>query len=76
MWSLVVVSDLGSSILLSCSEAKLNKRPRGLDTLLGHLLVKRIPVTFQLSSTKIPEYLSQKYIQGRRKLEMYRMTPN
>ncbi len=36
------------------------KRPRGLDALLGHLLVKRIPVTFQLSSTKIPEYLSQK----------------
>ena len=37
-----------------------NKRPRGLDALLGHLLVKRIPVTYKLSSTKIPEYLSQK----------------
>ncbi len=37
-----------------------NKRPRGLDALLGHLLVERIPVMFQLSSTKIPEYLSQK----------------
>ncbi len=37
-----------------------NKRPRGLDALLGHLLVKRIPVLFQHSSTKIPEYLSQK----------------
>ncbi len=36
-----------------------NKRPRGLDALLGHLLIKRIPVMFQLSSTKIPEYLSQ-----------------
>ncbi len=36
------------------------KRPRGLDDLLGHLLVKRMPVTFQLSNTKIPEYLSQK----------------
>ncbi len=37
-----------------------NKRPRGLDTLLGHLLVKIIPVTYQLSNTKIPKYLSQK----------------
>ncbi len=37
-----------------------NKRPRGLDALLGHLLVKRIPVMFQLSSAKIPGYLSQK----------------
>ncbi len=37
-----------------------NKRPRGLDALLGHLLVKRIQVMFRLSSTKIPEYLSQK----------------
>ncbi len=37
-----------------------NKRPRGLDPLLGHLLIKRIPVMFQLSSTKIPENLSQK----------------
>ncbi len=36
------------------------KRPRGFDALLGHLLGKTIPVTFQLSSTKIPEYLSQK----------------
>ncbi len=26
-----------------------NKRPRGLDALLGHLLVKRTPVTFQLA---------------------------
>ena len=39
---------------------KFNKRPRGLCALLGHLLVKRIPVTYQLSSTKIPEYLTQK----------------
>ena len=53
-----------------------NKRPRGLDVLLGHLLVKRMPVRFKLSSTKIAEYLSQKWIQGRRKLEKYRMTPN
>ncbi len=36
------------------------QEPRGLDALLGHLLVKRTPVTFQFSSTKIPEYLSQK----------------
>ncbi len=38
----------------------INKRPRGLDDLLGHLLIKRKPVMFQLSSTKVPEYLSQK----------------
>ncbi len=44
----------------TASQQRYNKRPRGLDALLGHLLVKRIPVTFQLSSTKIPEYLSQK----------------
>ncbi len=37
-----------------------NKRPRGLAALLGHLIVKRIPVMYKLSSTKIPEYLSQK----------------
>ncbi len=37
-----------------------NKRPRGLDALLGHLLVKRIPVTYQLSSTKIPKYFPVK----------------
>ena len=37
-----------------------NKRPRGLDALLGHLLYKRIPVRCKLSSTKIPEYLDQK----------------
>ncbi len=37
-----------------------NKRPRGLDDLLGHLLVKRIPVTYQLSSTKIPKYFHGK----------------
>ncbi len=36
------------------------KRPRGLDALLGHLLVKRIPVTYQLSSTKSPEYFHGK----------------
>ena len=53
-----------------------NKRPRGLDHLLGHLLVKIIPVTYQLSGTKIPNYLSQKQIQGHQKLEMHRMTPN
>ncbi len=35
----------------------INKRPRGLDALLGHFLVKRIPVTYQLSSTNIPKYL-------------------
>ncbi len=36
-----------------------NKKPMGLDVLLGHLLVKRIPVMYQLSSTKISEYLSE-----------------
>ncbi len=36
------------------------KRPRGLGALLGHLLVKRIPVMYKLGSTKIPECLSQK----------------
>ena len=39
---------------------KKNKRPSGLDALLGHLIVKIIPVTYQLSSTKISKYLSQK----------------
>ncbi len=38
----------------------MNKTPRGLDALPDHLLVKRIPVMYKLSSTKIPEYLSQK----------------
>ncbi len=52
----------------------IDKRPRGIDTLLGHLLVKRIPVTFHLSSTKIPEYLSQKQTQGRQKLEIHHVT--
>ena len=42
-----------------------NKRPRGLDALLGHLLVKKIPEMYKLSTTKIPEYLSQEQIQGR-----------
>ncbi len=37
-----------------------NKNRRGLYALLGHMLVKRIPVTYKLSSTKIPEYLSHK----------------
>ena len=40
------------------------KRPRGLGDLLGHLLFKRIAVMHKLSSTKIPVYLSYKYIQG------------
>ncbi len=40
-------------------ENNYNKRPRGLDGLLGLLLVKRIPAMHKLSSTKIPEYLSQ-----------------
>ena len=39
---------------------KNNKRPSGLEALLGHLLANRIPVTYQFSSIKIPEYLSQK----------------
>ncbi len=36
------------------------KRPRGLYDLLGNLLVKRMPVMYTLSSTKIPEYLTQR----------------
>ncbi len=35
-----------------------NKRPRGLDALLGHLLVKGIPVMYELSSTKILEQVT------------------
>ncbi len=31
-----------------------NKRPRGLDPLLGHLVVKRIPVMYKHSSTNSP----------------------
>ncbi len=38
----------------------MNKRPRGLDALLGHLLVKRIPVMYKFSSTKFPAYLNSK----------------
>ena len=52
-----------------------NKRPGRLDALLGHLLDKRIPVRYKLSSTKIAENLSQsrhKVI----KMEMHHMTPN
>ncbi len=30
------------------------KRPRGLDVLLGYLLVKRIPVLYKRSSTNSP----------------------
>ncbi len=33
-----------------------SQEAQGLDVLLGHLLVKRIPVMYKLSSTKIPEY--------------------
>ncbi len=39
---------------------EINKGSRDLAILLGHLLVKRMPVMYKLSSTKIPEYLSQK----------------
>ncbi len=38
--------------------AETNKRPRGLDALLGHLLDKIIAVRNKLSSTKIPDNLS------------------
>ena len=53
-----------------------NKRRSGLDIVLSYLLDKRIPVSYKLCSTKIPEYVSQKQIQCRQKLEMHRMTPN
>ncbi len=39
---------------------KLNKRPNGINALLGHLLIKRIPVMYKLGNTRIPEYLSEK----------------
>ncbi len=53
-------SQRQKNLFCKAREENIYKRPRGLDALLGHLLVKRIPVTFQLTSTKIPEYLSQK----------------
>ncbi len=39
-----------------------NNRPRGLETLLDHLLDKRIQIRHKLSNTKIPENLVQKKI--------------
>ncbi len=36
-----------------------DKKPRGLYALLGHLLDKRIMVRYKLSSTLIPECLSE-----------------
>ncbi len=39
---------------------KWNKRPRGLNDLLDHLLVKRMPVMHKLSSAKIPEEFNSK----------------
>ncbi len=40
--------------------SKFNKRPRAMTLcLITHMLVKRIPVMYKLSSTNIPEYLSQ-----------------
>ncbi len=42
------------SYVVRCNENE-NKRPRGLDDLLGHLLVKRMPEMYKLSSTKISE---------------------
>ena len=57
-------------------KTKKNKRPRGLGVLLGHFLVKRIPEMHKLSTTKIPEYLSQTVDTRWSKLEMHRMTPS
>ena len=42
-------------IVIKIVNPNFNKRPRGLDALLGHLIVKRIPVMNKLSSTKLPE---------------------
>ncbi len=33
-----------------------NKKPRGFDDLLSHLLDKIVPVKYKLGSAKIPEY--------------------
>ena len=53
---------------------KKNKRPRGLDTPLGQLLVKRIPVMYKLSKKRS---LNKSKVDTRSsKLEMHRMTPN
>ena len=40
------------------------KRPRVLDVLLGHFLVKRVPVTYQLSSIKDPWIFQSKVDTG------------
>ena len=53
-----------------------NKRPRNLDALLGHLLVKRILVMYKLISYyKNPWIFKSKVHTRSSKLEMHRMTP-
>ncbi len=41
-----------------CMNEMQEKSPMGLDDMLGHLLVTRIPVMQKPRSTKMPEYLS------------------
>ncbi len=57
---------------------EVHKRPRGLDTLLGDLVAKRIPVRYKLtirSTNKIAEF-KPKVDTSSSKLEMHQMTPN
>ena len=46
--------------MLMGTKKNANKRPRGLDVLLGHLLGKEYSQGIKLSSTKNAENLSQK----------------
>ncbi len=65
------------ALLIQTSRA--NKRPRGLDALLGHLLDKRISVKYKLtgsSAIKMAENLSQEVDTRSSKLEMHQITPN
>ncbi len=54
-WKHLILHWIGHA--LNCTNVK--EEAQGPWRLLGHLLVKIIPVTYQLSSTKIPKYLSQ-----------------
>ncbi len=59
-WNLFCFCELSKNRKLLIPAKVKNKRPRGLDALLGHLLVKTTPVTYQPSSTKIPKYFHGK----------------
>ncbi len=53
-----------------------NKRPRGLDALLGHLLVKEYQKCKNLGLRLAVSVSEIQHVQGRRKSKMHRMTPN